>query len=182
MMGYWELFPYDWKYAPMWRVYCTVYEAMCEMIEYNFISHDPLADDQDRFKVYMDHEPNGTSAQSLLLFAQNMRMDRFQKWAPNFNCPLCIGDAHRTTDLIPLGNITKVPVALVVAKDDTVATTTDAQWTMQQIGAAVISYQEIKGGHVTYIIGKDMSYFTDNVMGLLAKYNPTPLNYVSFEQ
>ena len=63
---------------------------------------------------------------------------------------------------------------MIVAKDDTVATPTDAQWTMSQIGAEVIHYQEIKGGHVTYIIGKDMSYFTDDVMGLLAQYNPIP--------
>jgi hypothetical protein len=53
---------------------------------------------------------------------------------------------------------------------------------MSQIGPAVISYQEIAGGHVTYIIGKDMSYFTENVMGLLAQYNPSPLNHVTFDQ
>lgn len=47
---------------------------------------------------------------------------------------------------------------------------------MSQIGDAVISYQEIAGGHVTYIIGKDMTWFTDNVMGLLGTYNPTALN------
>ena len=65
-------------------------------------------------------------------------MDRFQKWCPDFNDPFAIGDNHRLNDLIPLQNITKVPVALVVAKEDTVATTVDAQWTMSQIGPMVV--------------------------------------------
>lgn len=146
-----------------------------------FISHNPLADDPDRFKVYVNHEPNGASAQSLLLFAQNMRMDRFQKWCDNFNDPFAIGDKHRLSDEIPLGNIV-VPTALVVAHEDTVATPWDAQWTMDQIGDAVISYEEIAGGHVTYIVGKDMTYFTENVMGLVAQYNPSPLNHKNFAQ
>jgi lysosomal acid lipase/cholesteryl ester hydrolase len=175
LYGYWEIMPYNWKYGGFWRMYCTIWEWVCEIIEYNFISHNPLADDPDRFKVYVNHEPNGASAQSLLLFAQNMRMNRFQKWCPDFNDPFAIGDKHRLSDEIPLGNII-VPTALVVAHEDTVATPWDAQWTMSQIGDAVISYQEIAGGHVTYIIGKDMSYFTENVMGLLAEYNPSPLN------
>lgn len=62
LYGYWEIMPRDWKYAPFWRMYCTIYEVICEVIEYQFISHNPLADDPDRFKVYIDHEPNGTSA------------------------------------------------------------------------------------------------------------------------
>jgi hypothetical protein len=33
---------------------------------------------------------------------------------------------------------------------------------------------------VTYIIGKDMSYFTNDVMGLLATYNPSEFNQPTF--
>lgn len=168
--------PFDWKGGPFWRTYCTLFEKVCEMIEYEFISHNPLADDPDRFKVYVNHEPNGASMQSMMMFAQNMRMDRFQEWCPDFNDPFAIGDKHRTAPLIELSNITKVPVALIVAKEDTVATPVDAQWTASQIGDAVVHFQEIAGGHVTYIIGKDMSYFTEDVMGLLATYNPSALN------
>lgn len=117
-----------------------------------------------------------------MLFAQNMRMDRFQEWCPDFNDPFAIGDKHRTSDLINLQNITKVPVALIVAHEDTVATPVDAQWTASQIGPMVVHFQEIAGGHVTYIIGKDMSYFSNDVMDLLATYNPSPLNNHTFLQ
>jgi hypothetical protein len=42
--------------------------------------------------------------------------------------------------------------------------------------------QKIAGGHVTYIIGKDMSFFTINVMGLFAQYNPSDTNHQLFMQ
>ncbi|MFN9907077.1 MAG: hypothetical protein ACK56F_13320 [bacterium] len=64
-----EVMPRDWKYAPFWRMYCTAFMRICELIEYEFISHNPLADDPDRFNVYIDHEPNGTSMQSVMMFA-----------------------------------------------------------------------------------------------------------------
>ncbi len=56
-----EIFPFNWKEGEFWRIYCTVYMRVCELIEYDFISHNPLADDPDRFRVYVNHEPNGTS-------------------------------------------------------------------------------------------------------------------------
>ena len=78
----------------------------------------------------------------------------------------------RTTDLIPIETITKVPIAMFAAYDDTIADPIDAKWTKDTIGAAVIHYQMIEGGHLTFLIGKDMSYYTQDVMGLLHQYNP----------
>ena len=49
---------------------------------------------------------------------------------------------------------------MFVGKDDTIADSIDAQWTKDQIGEPVIHYQLIEGGHFTFLIGKDMSYFT----------------------
>ena len=44
------------------------------------------------------------------------------------------------TDLIPLENITEVPIAVFVGSDDIVADPIDGQWTVDQIGAAVFHY------------------------------------------
>ena len=64
-----EVFPRDYRMGPFWRTYCSLYVHICEAIEYMFISHNPLADDPDRFRVYVDHEPNGTTMQSVMMFA-----------------------------------------------------------------------------------------------------------------
>ena len=38
----------------------------------------PEWDDEDRFMVYGAHNPSGASVRSLLFFAQNIKMNRFQ--------------------------------------------------------------------------------------------------------
>lgn len=49
------------------------------------VTSNPEWDDEDRYFVYGTHSPSGASLRSLLFFAQNLKMNRFQKWAPKFN-------------------------------------------------------------------------------------------------
>jgi hypothetical protein len=37
-----------------------------------------------------------------------------------------------------------------------------------------VHYEEIAAGHLTFMVGIDMTYFTTGVMGLLAEYHPVP--------
>lgn len=39
------------------------------------------------------------------------------------------------------------------------------------MGDAVIDFKLIEGGHLSFFIGKDMSYFSNDVIGLLDKYH-----------
>jgi len=55
------------------------------------------------------------------------------------------------------------------------ADTRDALWTKDQMGDAVVHYQEIHAGHLTFMVGKDMSYWTQDAMKLLKKYQPLPV-------
>lgn len=70
-----------------------------------------------------------------------------------------------------------VPMAMFAAKDDMLASLTDAHWTHNQIiegdhgKEMVVHYQEIKGGHATFLIGGDMGYLWD-MLELVKKYNP----------
>jgi len=115
----------------------------------------------------MMHEPNGSSAQSIMLYAQNMREDRFQVFGPDYN--KVIG-SKKTTDLIPLENITEVPVAMFVGKADKLADPEDAAWARKTIGNAVVRYQMVEGGHMTFFIAKDMTWFTQDVMNIVKEY------------
>ena len=69
--------------------------------------------------------------------------------------------------MIPLENITGVPVAIFTGLEDPLADVTDARWTRDTIGDNVVHYEEIEAGHLTFLIGKDMTYFTEGVMDLL---------------
>ena len=49
----------------------------------------------------------------------------------------------------------------------------DCRWTRDQISHTLVHYEEIEADHDSFTVGKDMSYFTEGVMGLLTKYHPT---------
>jgi len=57
---------------------------------------------------------------------------------------------------------------------DILADLTDSRWTRDQIGDNIVHYEEIDAGHLTFMVGKDMTYFSVGVMGLLAQYHPVP--------
>ena len=119
----------------------------------------------------MGHEPNGTSVKSILHYAQNLKEDRFQVYSDDYNDILF---PHRQTDLIPIENITEVPVAMFTGTYDTLADLTDARWTRDRIGDNIVHYEEIAAGHLTFLVGKDMTYWSDGVMTLLEQYHPLP--------
>ena len=58
--------------------------------------------------------------------------------------------------------------------EDILADLTDSRWTRDRIGDSIVHYEEIHAGHLTFMVGKDMSYFTDGVMPLLKQYHPLP--------
>ena len=156
------------------KLFCTngPLQDFCDYMAEAFISGDPKADDHDRLTVKNAHGPYGTPTRSLLHYAQNIREDRFQIWADDYSHWFNIHEKHQT-DLIPIENI-DVPVAMFVGQADKLADVTDAQWIREQLGDHVVHYQEIVGGHISFLIGKDMSYFTNDVINLLSKYHPIP--------
>lgn len=64
---------------------------------------------------------------------------------------------------------------MFVGSVDDLGDPTDARWARDVIisggKGSLIHYEEIKGGHATFLVGKDMSYF-NTVMTLIKKYNP----------
>jgi len=64
-------------------------------------------------------------------------------------------------------------VAIFAGKNDKLANTTDARWIRDTMNKqAMVHYQEINGGHVTFMVAKDTTWFTEDVMGLIKKYQP----------
>ena len=120
----------------------------------------------------MGHEPNGASVKAILHYAQNQKEDRFQIFSDDYTDWIHT-HKKRTTDLIPLENINTVPVAIFAGIEDILADTTDAEWTRDQIGDNIVHYEEIHAGHLTFMVGKDMTYF-NTVMDLLQEYHPLP--------
>ena len=58
------------------------------------------------------------------------------------------------------------------AKGDRIMFLKDTRRTRDYLGSAVVDYQEIEGGHLTFIVGKNITYFKEDAMNLIRKYNP----------
>jgi len=104
LVGYWEMLPANWMDSTLTNLFCNHILDFCIFLEEFFATDDPTTDDKDRCNVYFDHFPAGTPTQSILLYGQNIREDRFQVWAPDYVTWFDIGQ-KRKTDLIPLENI-----------------------------------------------------------------------------
>lgn len=134
-----SLLNYTWLNSEIEGLFCGLLPPLCKLMEALFITNNPTLDDSDRYEVYLSHMPNGTSTKAVLHYAQTLKEDRFQEWAPDYHTFLDIGN-KRKTDLIPIENITEVPLAMFVGSVDTLADTEDAEWTRDTIGDAVVHY------------------------------------------
>eukprot|EP00352_Strombidinopsis_acuminata_P006404 CAMPEP_0176363510 /NCGR_PEP_ID=MMETSP0126-20121128/19161_1 /TAXON_ID=141414 ORGANISM="Strombidinopsis acuminatum, Strain SPMC142" /NCGR_SAMPLE_ID=MMETSP0126 /ASSEMBLY_ACC=CAM_ASM_000229 /LENGTH=68 /DNA_ID=CAMNT_0017719821 /DNA_START=1124 /DNA_END=1330 /DNA_ORIENTATION=- len=64
---------------------------------------------------------------------------------------------------------------MFIGQDDELANPTDSREVRDLIGEeSVFHYQEQLGGHLSFHVGKDMSYFTETCMNILKEYSPLP--------
>lgn len=68
-----------------------------------------------------------------------------------------------------------MPIAIYAGTEDPLADTTDAEWIRDSLKPEVLAhYEEIPAGHLTFMVGKDMTYWSEGVMNLLKQYHPLP--------
>lgn len=65
-----------------------------------------------------------------------------------------------------------MPIALYIAKHDRIIYADDSRDIVKLFGESIVDIREIDGGHIAFMVGKDMSYFKENVMNVIKKYNP----------
>jgi hypothetical protein len=56
---------------------------------------------------------------------------------------------------------------MFVGQDDELADPTDNEWAHQALGPAVVYYHEYALGHLSFMVAKEMSWFTVDAMYLL---------------
>ena len=61
---------------------------------------------------------------------------------------------------------------MYVGRHDRIVNPVTSRWARDKFGQAIVDYEEIDGGHVTFMIGKNQDYFRNRAMSLIQKYNP----------
>ena len=65
----------------------------------------------------------------------------------------------------------RTPVAMFVGQEDDLGDVTDCRWAKNQIKSEYMKhYEESPGGHATFMVGKDMSYFA-RVLDLVKQFD-----------
>mmetsp|Transcript_43017 Transcript_43017/g.30996 ORF Transcript_43017/g.30996 Transcript_43017/m.30996 type:complete len:171 (+) Transcript_43017:691-1203(+) len=166
-LGVYSLFEPGWVQNRVMWIVCGFFPSICDLGIEALATTNIEADDEDRMQVYMGHFPAGESTQTLLHYGQTYKHDKFQE----FDYTRLGNELHYGTPEPPVIDLTliedKVPIAMFVGLDDELATPEDARWTRDQIGDAVVHYQEQIGGHISFTIGKDMTYFSETAMDII---------------
>ena len=66
----------------------------------------------------------------------------------------------------------KVPFVIISGSKDPEADPQDVQWLLEQLGENVVFHGEYELTHNSFLIAKDMTWFTNDVMNQLKKLVP----------
>ena len=170
LLGFYEFFPANWITTGFMRLFCGTVPQICEFGLFLISDEDPTLNDQDRTPVFLGHFPSGTSLRSIQHYAQILQAKKFQRmdFGRTTNQKLYGQD---TPPIINLENISTVPIAMFVGTSDQLATVADNRQTKTQL-KTLVHYKEYPLGHMSFLIARDMSYFTTDVMNLLHQYHP----------
>ena len=164
------------------QLQCQFLPQLCSITWELLDSQTTEFDDAADLQVYEGHMPAGGSMRTLAHYGQIYGNGKFEKY--DFG-PIGNQDKYNqpTQPEIDLTKIREagIPIAMYVGQDDLLATVEDAKWTLREINGPDSSwpvevFMERPGGHESFLVGKDMTFFTESAMGQIKAYNPLPRN------
>ena len=80
--------------------------------------------------------------------------------------------------LVPIENY-NIPTAMFSGDLDVLAVPKDVEWITQILGDKVVFQKQYHLNHAAFCIAKDMSFFSNDAVNLLHKYNPISTQVMS---
>lgn len=123
----------------------------------------------DRFEVFLANFLVGEGYQALVNYAQDVVFNGFRRfnYGPIENVSKYGTREPPSVDL----SLVTVPTALVSGQYDKLADPEDVAWLATQLSEDTLVFnQQYPLGHLSFGIAKDMSWFSDDVMSLIAEY------------
>jgi pimeloyl-ACP methyl ester carboxylesterase len=159
---------------------CGAFPQICRFSTYLISDGDTSLDDLDSLRNYYGHYPAGISVKSLEHTLQVYRNKRFAYFdygsAKNME-----KYGTKTPPEIDLSKIENAPpIAMMVGTSDLLGDLKDNEWLKNQLGANVKYFNTYEAGHITFFIGKDVSYMND-VVDVLDQYNNHVSTYPKFQ-
>lgn len=154
------------------------YRALFPAAFENFVKSfdfDPSAEENRRVKSFMGHAQSGSGYRCFIHMGQLVNSETFKRY--DFGAQ---ENFHRYGQLtppdFPLHRVSKIPIALYSGSQDMLSDPLDVDWLAEQLGTHRVFLRKNfeDKGHMTWIFGKNMSFFTEDILPLLHKYKETP--------
>ena len=125
--------------------------------------------------VYLNHYPCGCSLKCLIHYIQIIENKKFTYFDYNKEA-----NFHIYHQISPpeydLNLIKDIPIMLIGADKDKLATIEDIKWLKNELKENVIYYKIVENmGHLSFMIGKDFSWFDEPLKIIMDKFNDEKL-------
>jgi len=163
-LGFVEFFsPTFWN--QLWFKHtCGIIPQFCQFSTSIISDGDTSVDDLSSMRNYYGHYPAGISVKALDHTLQIYRSNRFQYY--DYGKDNMEKYGSETPPLIDLSKIRNVRVSMFVGNTDLLGDPEDNLWLKDQLRENVVGYHTYDYGHITFFIGKDVSYLEDLVEDL----------------
>lgn len=138
--------------------------------------HNEAVDDPQAGQTFLSHEPSGQSWRTFVYYAQSINNGGFYLYDYGHYKNMEIYGS-KNPPLVPVEKF-NVPTALFSGSLDNLADPVDVAWIKEQLGEHVVFAKEYHLDHFSFVIAKDMSYFTEDAVSVIQQYNPTNLSYL----
>ena len=154
---------------------CLLDPLLCDFFISFIADYNPKYDNEKRFPIFVQHNPSGSSLQTLLHFRQLYELDKhhpkFQKfdYGKNGN----IKKYGQSTPPLYDFNLINLPVRAFTGMQDELADPTDCAFleaTMQGLNKDYQTWAYDNWGHLTFMWAKDPKSFFDRVLAEIAKF------------
>lgn len=137
------------RIIPFFETFCRWYDTYLNPAVY----WDKLRTDK------WGHFPNGVSQKNLRHYAQIILSGEFKEYdGGHFGNMRMYG--QRKPPVIDMTKI-QVPIALFVAKNDTMAPVCAMTWLKKQLDKSLVYYKEFRTSHLGFQLGNDYRYFSE---------------------
>jgi len=104
-----------------------------------------------------------------------LKAKRFQEF--DFGDPVSnsLKYGQDTPPEIDLGSIEDAKIAIFTGTEDELSDLGNSRWIKRALKKEnLVFYKEYELGHLSFMVGKDMSYFTKDAMAVLKMHHPLP--------
>jgi len=159
---------------------CNHLPVKCEDLLEAFADTNPSVDNLSRKDELLANFPVGQGYETLIYYLQAVKNTNFMRfdYGPMDNKKVY---GQSSAPAVPLADMT-VPTALVSGSYDPLGDPTDVAWLADQLKNITVFNQEYPLGHLSFTLAKDMSWFSDDVMGVINKYATNDFSTEAFIQ